>query len=193
MLAGELALAGVDVAIVERRASQNSPGSRARVCIAHDPRCSTSVVSPIGSCRRGRRRRSRPSPQPPWTSATFSPPYGLALGQSQLRAHPGRRSTSLEVPIHRQNDVTGVRAGTATGVDVQLSDGTACGRTTSSGATEGAAWSAKAAGLEFLGWEPTTSTLIAEVQLAEEPKMGRPRHASVARFSKFGAWVVGAW
>jgi 2-polyprenyl-6-methoxyphenol hydroxylase-like FAD-dependent oxidoreductase len=29
MLAGELALAGVDVAIVERRASQDLPGSRA--------------------------------------------------------------------------------------------------------------------------------------------------------------------
>src|SRR5205814_105995 len=30
----------------------------------------------------------------------------------------------------------------------------------------------KAAGIEFPGWEPTTSNLIAEVRLAEEPKWG---------------------
>src|SRR5262249_51448931 len=53
MLAGELALAGVDVAIVERRASQDLPGARA-VCTHPPSRCSTSAASPIGSCRRGR-------------------------------------------------------------------------------------------------------------------------------------------
>jgi hypothetical protein len=50
----------------------------------------------------------------------------------------------------------------------------------------------KAAGIEFPGWEPTTSTLIAEVQLAEEPKWGVHdnaigRHA----FSKLQDGLVG--
>src|SRR5205814_3565826 len=50
----------------------------------------------------------------------------------------------------------------------------------------------KAAGIEFPGWEPTTSTLIAEVQLTEEPKWGVHdnaigRHA----FSKADGGLVG--
>jgi hypothetical protein len=36
----------------------------------------------------------------------------------------------------------------------------------------------KAAGIEFPGWDPSTSHLIAEVELAEEPEMGpTPRRA----------------
>ena len=30
----------------------------------------------------------------------------------------------------------------------------------------------KAAGIEFPGWDPTTSTLIAEAEMAEEPELG---------------------
>ena len=61
MLAGELALAGVDVAIVERRASQDLAGLRAGGL--HAPsRFSISAESPIGSSRRGRWRRSQVSP-----------------------------------------------------------------------------------------------------------------------------------
>ena len=30
----------------------------------------------------------------------------------------------------------------------------------------------KAAGIEFPGWDPTTSSLIAEVEMAEEPELG---------------------
>src|SRR5262249_62264141 len=35
----------------------------------------------------------------------------------------------------------------------------------------------KAAGIEFPGWDPTTSNLIAEVELAEEPEWGIRRDA----------------
>ena len=35
----------------------------------------------------------------------------------------------------------------------------------------------KAAGIEFPGWDPTTSHLIAEVELAEEPEWGLRRDA----------------
>src|SRR5215208_3484095 len=58
MLAGELALAGVDVAIVERRASQDLAGSRAGGCTHGRSRFSISAASPIDSCRRGRCIRS---------------------------------------------------------------------------------------------------------------------------------------
>ena len=35
----------------------------------------------------------------------------------------------------------------------------------------------KAAGIEFLGWDPTTSALIAQVEMAEEPEWGMRRDA----------------
>ena len=52
MLAGELALAGVDVAIVERRASQELAGSPRAGCIHAASRCSISAASQTGSFRR---------------------------------------------------------------------------------------------------------------------------------------------
>ena len=61
MLAGELALAGVDVAIVERRASQDSPARARAACTHARSRSSISAASPIGSSRRDRRCRSRAS------------------------------------------------------------------------------------------------------------------------------------
>jgi len=54
MLAGELALAGIDVVIVERRASQDLDGSRGGVFILAPSRCSISVASRNGSSRRGK-------------------------------------------------------------------------------------------------------------------------------------------
>jgi 3-(3-hydroxy-phenyl)propionate hydroxylase len=54
MLAGELALAGVNVAIVERRASQDLIGSRAGGLHARTIEEPISVESLIGSSRRGR-------------------------------------------------------------------------------------------------------------------------------------------
>src|ERR1700754_919435 len=69
MLAADLALAGVDVAIVERRASQELAGSRAGGL--HAPsRFSISAESPTGSFRRGGCTRSQASPRFIWTSAT---------------------------------------------------------------------------------------------------------------------------
>jgi hypothetical protein len=70
-LAGELALAHVDVAIVERHASQDLAASRTVVCTHVRSRFSISAESPIGSYRRGRWRRSRGSPGSRWTSAIF--------------------------------------------------------------------------------------------------------------------------
>lgn len=49
MLAGELALAGVDVAIVERRATQDVDGSRPGAIVdSHCAKSTSSIYSPIG-------------------------------------------------------------------------------------------------------------------------------------------------
>ena len=67
MLAGELALAGVDVAVVERRASQDLVGRARAVCTHAPSRSSISAESPIGSSRRERRCRSSASARSVWT------------------------------------------------------------------------------------------------------------------------------
>ena len=59
-----------------------------------------------------------------------------------------------------------------TGVDVELSDGQSLRAEYLVGCDGGRSLVRKAAGIEFPGWDPTTSSLIAEVELAEEPEWG---------------------
>ena len=62
-----------------------------------------------------------------------------------------------------------------TGVDVELSDGEALRAQYLVGCDGGRSMVRKGAGIEFPGWDPTRSNLIAEVQTTEEPP-GRLRH-----------------
>jgi len=39
-------------------------------------------------------------------------------------------------------------------------------------------WFRKTAGIEFSGWDPTTSSLLAEVEMVEEPELGMRRDAA---------------
>ncbi len=193
MLAGELALAGVDVAIVERRASQDLTGSRSRGLhsrtievldqrgIADRFLSEGQVAQVVGFA--GTRLDISAFPT--------RHPYGLALVQSDFERILAGWVGELQVPIHRERDVTGFAQDT-TGVDVQVSDGTVLRADYLVGCDGGRSVVRKAAGIEFPGWEPRTSTLIAEVQLAEEPKWGvhdnaLGRHA----FSKLEGGLVG--
>jgi flavin-dependent dehydrogenase len=58
------------------------------------------------------------------------------------------------------------------GVDVDLSDGQSLRAEYLVGCDGGRSRVRKAAGIDFPGWDPTTSALIAEVELAEQPKLG---------------------
>ena len=80
------------------------------------------------------------------------------------------------MPIYREREVTGF-AQDDTGVDVQLSDGQSLRAEYLVGCDGGRSVIRKAAGIEFPGWDPTTSCLIAEVELAEEPEWGIRRDA----------------
>jgi len=64
-----------------------------------------------------------------------------------------------------------------TGVDVALSDGRSLRAEYLVGCDGGRSVVRKAAGIAFPGWDPTTSHLIAEVELAEEPEWGLRRDA----------------
>src|SRR5437588_1762677 len=173
MLAGELALAGVDVAIVERRASQDLTGSRSRGLHSR----TIEVLDQRGIAERflseGQVAQVAGFAGTRLDISDFPTrhPYGLALLQKDFERILAGWVDELEVPIRREREVTGF-AQDASGVDVQLSDGTTLRSDYLVGCDGGRSVVRKAAGIEFPGWEPTTSTLIAEVQLAEEPKWG---------------------
>jgi 3-(3-hydroxy-phenyl)propionate hydroxylase len=65
-----------------------------------------------------------------------------------------------------------------TGVDVALSDGQRLRAQYLVGCDGGRSLVRKAAGIEFPGWDPTTSALLAEVEMTEEPELGIRRTPS---------------
>src|SRR5438128_9969004 len=167
MLAGELALAGVDVAIVERRASQDLPGSRAGGLHSR----TIEVLDQRGIADRflseGQVAQVAAFAGTPLDISDFPTrhPYGLGLWQNHFERILAGWVDELEVPIHRERDVTGF-VQDDTGVDVELSDGTSLRAEQLVRLDGGRSVVRKAAGVEFTGWEPTTSFLIAEVELA---------------------------
>jgi 2-polyprenyl-6-methoxyphenol hydroxylase-like FAD-dependent oxidoreductase len=178
MLAGELALAGVDVAIVERRASQDLAGARAgglhaRTIEVLDQRgiadrfLSQGQVAQVAGFA--------------WVRLDISDfptrhPYGLGLWQNHIERILAGWVHDLKVAIHYGTEVTGF-AQDDTGVDVALSDGQTLRADYLVGCDGGRSLVRKTAGIEFPGWDPTTSSLIAEVELAEEPAWGIHRDA----------------
>jgi 3-(3-hydroxy-phenyl)propionate hydroxylase len=103
-------------------------------------------------------------------------PYGLALWQNHIERILAGWVGELAVPIYRGREVTGF-AQDGTGVDVALSDGRSLRAEYLVGCDGGRSVVRKAAGIAFPGWDPTTSHLIAEVEMAEEPEWGLRRDA----------------
>jgi 3-(3-hydroxy-phenyl)propionate hydroxylase len=173
MLAGELALAGVDVAIVERRTSQALEGIRAGGLHVR----TIEVLD-----QRGIAERFITQGQPHDMISFHETPlkvsdlpsrhnYTLALWQNHFERILAERIDELKVPIYRGCDVTGF-AQDETGVDVTLSDGGSLRAEYLVGCDGGRSLIRKTAGIEFPGWDATTSWLIAEIQTTEEPAWG---------------------
>jgi 3-(3-hydroxy-phenyl)propionate hydroxylase len=173
MLGGELALAGVDVAIVERRPDQKLAGVRAGGLHAR----TIEVLDQRGIADRflseGQAMQVAAFAGTPLDISDFPTrhPYGLALVQNHIERILAGWVDELAVPFYRARDVTGFAQHDA-GVDVVLSDGTSLRAQYLVGCDGGRSLVRKAAGIEFPGWDPTTSFLIAEVRLAEEPPWG---------------------
>ena len=136
------------------------------------------MESPIGSSRRDRWPRSRQFAGVPLDISDFPTrhPYGLGLWQNHIERILAGWVGELAVPIYRGREVTGF-AQDDTGVDVELSDGQSLRAEYLVGCDGGRSLVRKAAGIEFPGWDPTTSSLIAEVEMAEEPELGIRRDA----------------
>src|SRR5271155_1474643 len=124
MLAGELALSRVDVAIVERRASQDLAGSRAGGLHSR----TIEVLDQRGIAERflsqGKVTQVAGFAMIPLDISDFPTRhnYGLALWQNRIEQIMAAWVDELAVPIYRGREVTGF-AQDDTGVDVELSDG----------------------------------------------------------------------
>ena len=111
--------------------------------------------------------------------------YVLGLWQNHIERILAGWVGELAVTIYRGREVTGF-AQDDTGVDVELSDGRSLRAEYLVGCDGGRSLIRKAAGIEFPGWDPTTSCLIAEVEMAEEPEWGIHRNAIGVH--AFGRW-----
>src|SRR5213083_2462821 len=173
MLAGELALAGIDVAIVERRSSRDLPGSRAGGLHSR----TIEVLDQRGIADRflseGQVAQVAAFAGTPLDISDFPTrhPYGLGLWQNHIERILAGWVEELGVPIYREREVTGF-AQDDTGVDVEVSGGQSLRAEYLVGCDGGRSLVRKEAGIEFPGWDPTMSWLIAEVGTAEEPKWG---------------------
>ena len=173
MLAGELALAGVDVAIVERRANQELESRRAGGQYSR----TLEVLDQRGIADRflleGQEAQVTGFAKSRLNISDFPTRhnYGLALWQNDFERILAGWVAELEVPIHRELEVTGFEQDD-TGVDVEVSNGRSLRAQYLVGCDGARSLIRKAAGIEFPGWDPTTSSLIAEVEMAEEPELG---------------------
>jgi 2-polyprenyl-6-methoxyphenol hydroxylase-like FAD-dependent oxidoreductase len=172
MLAAELALAKVDVAIVERRASQDLESSRAgglqsRTIEVHHQR---GVAERFLS--QAKVKQINGFGMVPLDISDFPTRhnYGLALKQPHIERVLAEWVGELKVPIYRGRDVAGF-VQNDTGVDVQLLDGGALRAQYLVGCDGGRSFVRKHAGIDFPGWDASISALIAEAEMIE-PQFG---------------------
>jgi 2-polyprenyl-6-methoxyphenol hydroxylase-like FAD-dependent oxidoreductase len=181
MLAAELALARIDVVIVERRTSQEVDGSRAGGLYAR----TIEVLDQRGVAER-------------FLTAGFVVPtvgyagvrldisdlptrhnYALALWQSDVERILAGWVGELAIPILRGCEVEGF-AQDDRGIDVEVSGHPSLRAQYLIGCDGGRSLVRKAAGIDFAGLDPSTSWIIAEVEMDDEPKIGmRPEGGGI--------------
>ncbi|MET4798320.1 FAD-dependent monooxygenase [Bradyrhizobium sp. LB11.1] len=173
MLAGELALAGVDVAIVERRPNQDVEGSRAsglhpRAIELLDQRGIADRFLPQGTKHYAvalagiiLEARDRPTRHN----------YTLGLWQEKIERGLAEWISELAVTLYRGCEMANL-VETAEQVDIQLTDGRRLGSSYLVGCDGGRSLVRKTAGIAFPGSEPQASYLIFEADIADEPPLG---------------------
>src|SRR5271157_1418636 len=173
MLAAELALAKVDVAIVERRSNHVLAGSRAggfhsRTIEVLDQRGVADRFLAQGQVAQATMIATTVLDMSDFPTRH---PYSLGIWQNQIERIMADWIAELPVQIYYGCEVTGF-AQDDTGVDVELSDGESLRVQYLVGCDGGRSVIRKAAGIEFPGWDPTRSNLIAEVEMTEQPELG---------------------
>jgi 3-(3-hydroxy-phenyl)propionate hydroxylase len=173
MLAAELALANVDVAVVERRPDHVLVGSRAggfhsRTIEVLDQRGVADRFLAEGQVAQAARFGTAVLDMSDFPTRH---PYSIGIWQNQIERIMAAWIAELRVRIHYRREVTGF-AQDDTGVDVELSDGEPLRAQYLVGCDGGRSVIRRSAAIEFPGWDPTKSNLIAEVEVTEEPPRG---------------------
>lgn len=181
MLAAELALAGVDAAIIERRSNQDLDGSRAGGLHSR-------TIEMLDNRGVADRFLSKGTTHPfVGYAGTFLDlsdfptrhNYLLGLWQSEIERILADWVEELSVPILRGKEVLGFTQDDSR-VDVEISDGTTLLTEYLVGCDGGRSVVRKTADIDFPGWDPTTSHLIAEVEMEEMPEVGmRPEGGGI--------------
>ena len=186
MLAAELALANVDVAIVERRMNQDVAGARAgglhsRTIEVLDQRgvaerfLSQGTVMQVAGFAMIRLDIS---------DAPSRHPHGLALTQPHIERVLAEWVASLPVTFHRGREVTDLTQDDA-GVNVALDDGRTLRAQYLVGCDGGRSMVRKRAGIDFVGLDASVSYLLAEAEFASEPAWGvRPGEKGINAIAK---------
>ncbi|MBR0704410.1 FAD-dependent monooxygenase [Bradyrhizobium diazoefficiens] len=173
MLAAELALAGVDVAIVERRPDQAIVETRAGGLHAR----TIEILDQRGIADRFLREGEILQLAGfAWTRLDIGDlptrhPYGLKLRQARIERILADWAEELAVRFYREREVTGFAEDEA-GIDVTLSGGARLRAKYLVGCDGGRSLVRKAAGIDFPGFDPTLSNLMAEVEMHEAPAFG---------------------
>lgn len=173
MLAGELALAGVDLAVVERRPTQELAGTRAGGLHAR----TIEVLDQRGIA--GRFLAEGQVAQVAGFGGTrldisdfpTRHPYGLGLWQNRIEAVLAGWAEEMTVTFHRGTEVTAL-AQDGAGVELHMADGRTLRAGYVVGCDGGRSLVRKASGIDFPGWDPTTSALIGEVEMTGQPEFG---------------------
>ncbi len=178
MLAAELALAKVDVAVIERRPDHELVGSRAggfhsRTIEVLDQRGIAGRFLAEGQVARASMIGTTVLDMSDFPTRH---PYSLGIWQNQIERIMAAWIAELPVRIYYGSEVTGF-AQDDTGVDVECSSGRSLRAQYLVGCDGGRSVIRKAAGIEFPGWDPSKSNLIAEVETTEEPELGMRRDA----------------
>ncbi|HET6344592.1 MAG TPA: FAD-dependent monooxygenase [Myxococcota bacterium] len=173
MLAGELALVGVDVVVVERRESADLAGARAAGLHAR----TLEVLDLRGIVDRflaeGKKAQVASYARVPLDISDFPTRhnYGLALWQSHTERLLAAWVAELGAPLLRGQEVASfVQDGT--GVDVTLGDGQTLRCAYLVGCDGGRSAIRRQAGIDFAGWDAAVSYMIAEAETTQEPAWG---------------------
>src|ERR1700722_1184654 len=158
MLAAELALAKVDVAVLERRPDHALVGSRAggfhsRTIEVFDQRGIADRFLAEGQVAQAAMFGSTVLDMSDFPTRH---PYSLGIWQNKIERIMAAWIAELPVQIYYGSEVTGF-AQDETGVDVKLSDGESLRAQYLVGCDGGRSVIRKAAGIEFPGWDPTRS------------------------------------
>ena len=173
MLAGELALAGVDVAVVERRPDQQLAGARAlgitsRTIEVLDQR---GIADRFLSAGQVAQVTGFAVTRLDISDFPTRHNYGLALRQKHIERILAAWAAELGVPILYGREITGFTQDAA-GVDIALADGQSLRAQYLVGCDGGRSLVRKTAGIDFPGWDATTSNILAEVDMTEKPPYG---------------------